>query len=712
MEPRTAASRNDPSEPSAPINGRRQLTVRWLILAVGYALLGLLASEQLPHSELNLPFWPAAGLAVGLVIASGPKLLSAVTVGSFAINLHLSSGQVGLALVVALGSTLQTGVAAAFARHLEGRRPALCHARSILAFLLGSGLLSSLIGSSIGSLAQWHWGVLSTGQLPQALFTWWAGDSLGVLVVTPAVLMLLPEMRPLWEGRRRAILLPSLLLLLLTLLAYVQAVRADQNRVREDFRSQARSASFLLSNNISRHSEAIDSVRRLVLTNPAVKPAEFEQFSAELVERLPGLQALSWNPLVAAADRAGFEQQQRESDLHLRDFAIRERDAEGRLVPAGTRQRYLPVALIEPLAANQAAVGFDLLSNPTRAEAAERAERTGRLQATDPITLVQENGRQKGVLLLQPVKPREGATRGYAVGVYRLDDLLRSSFQHPRDAEWRGIRLELLQTLTNGQEELLASSAAAPADRSALAWAQQDTIHIGGQRWTLRLLPSAAAVQSRQSNVPRQLLLAGVVVLLSNEAMLLLVTGQHQSSRRQAAISHYEATHDPLTDLLNRRPFLAELDKARQEADSDLAEHVLVAIDLDHFKPVNDQAGHAAGDRLLKDIAQLMRRQLREGDILARLGGDEFAVILRLCPLSTGVRIARGLLKSIERYQLTWQHQHFRVTASLGVVGLNAGNRSLPSSEALMQQVDRALYNAKQEGRNTVMVVQSDGTVL
>lgn len=169
-------------------------------------------------------------------------------------------------------------------------------------------------------------------------------------------------------------------------------------------------------------------------------------------------------------------------------------------------------------------------------------------------------------------------------------------------------------------------------------------------------------------------------------------------ARRQREGLAWEATHDPLTDLVNRREFerlLGQLvaDRRRHDAASALF------IDLDHFKQVNDRAGHAAGDAILHKVAQVLRGGVRAGDTVARLGGDEFAVLLPGCSLDQALRIAEQIRADVEREGLVPGHAGLGVTASVGVVQVDAGHLTLAD---VLDAADKACYEAKHSGRNAV----------
>ncbi|MEJ2619754.1 MAG: EAL domain-containing protein [Candidatus Thiodiazotropha sp.] len=168
-----------------------------------------------------------------------------------------------------------------------------------------------------------------------------------------------------------------------------------------------------------------------------------------------------------------------------------------------------------------------------------------------------------------------------------------------------------------------------------------------------------------------------------------------------------QASHDNLTELLNRSAFESHLEQSLESARKRAREHILGFMDLDHFKVVNDTCGHVAGDELLRQIATIMRRHFRGSDVLARVGGDEFAAILTDCPLSMAEGRVNSLRKEIQDYTFNWQGHSFRISISIGVVQIDQYSESVG---ILMSSVDAACYSAKDSGRNCINVYQRDGS--
>lgn len=179
-----------------------------------------------------------------------------------------------------------------------------------------------------------------------------------------------------------------------------------------------------------------------------------------------------------------------------------------------------------------------------------------------------------------------------------------------------------------------------------------------------------------------------------------LVFRDATQARRLTGHINYQATHDALTDLMNRREFEKQLAATLAGDGPQSNGHVVLFIDLDQFKIVNDTAGHAAGDKLLKQVAGLLKSCLRNSDQLARMGGDEFAVLLRDCPTDPGIRVAESLRKVVADLRYEWDGALFRIGASIGLVHFEAG----ASMSQLLSEADSACYLAKEKGRNRIYV--------
>lgn len=175
--------------------------------------------------------------------------------------------------------------------------------------------------------------------------------------------------------------------------------------------------------------------------------------------------------------------------------------------------------------------------------------------------------------------------------------------------------------------------------------------------------------------------------------------------RESEKLLSWQASHDPLTELPNRRAFEQNLIQALSSAQESGHQHTLCYLDLDHFKIVNDTCGHVAGDELLRQVSSLFQAGLRKTDALARLGGDEFGILLYHCPIERAIKIADKLREHIYQFTFTWDNKSFAIGVSIGLVTINADTQDLDS---LLSAADAACYAAKNKGRNQVHIYQND----
>ncbi|MEE8379603.1 MAG: EAL domain-containing protein, partial [Gammaproteobacteria bacterium] len=191
----------------------------------------------------------------------------------------------------------------------------------------------------------------------------------------------------------------------------------------------------------------------------------------------------------------------------------------------------------------------------------------------------------------------------------------------------------------------------------------------------------------------------GVVLVFHDTTELSMLT--HRLS--------YQASHDALTGLLNRREFEKRLALAMGDSRVNDVEHALCFMDMNQFKVVNDTCGHVAGDELLKQLAVRMRASTREVDSIARLGGDEFGLLLQGCHIDEAKEVAKGVLKMVSDFRFVWEDKVFNLGMSIGLVSVSANSGSITD---VLSAADSACYVAKDMGQNRIHVFERDDLVL
>jgi PAS domain S-box-containing protein len=508
-------------QPQTPSWSTREKLLACLVLSAAYVVagrLGLLISVSPGYA--TAVFLPA-GLAVAGMYVGGPFTLVGTFIGSFVLNVWVGSlirGQVDSADIatgafIALASAAQAGIGGTLLRRAIGHASSLDAPRDLLYFLLLTPIFC-LTSATLSVTGIWAASGVKTIDILVNWVIWWVGDTLGVLVGLPVVLVFAGRPRELWRSRALTVAAPMILSfgLFTAIFVLVSGWEKGQSLLEFELRSQQ-----LVDTTRSTLEEQAAFIEQLSNSftgrRMAMDRHEFHNLVEKLLERFPAVQAVEWAPRVNSRERQSFETAQQSN---APNFAIREGKASGRsgdLIPASVKDQYYPVTFVEPLAGNEAAMGFDLASNPDRNKAIESALATDKVTATAPVRLVQERGEQPGILLMQAV-PEGSSGPGLVLVVLRM-----GAFTAKLNEAYR----EILD-LKFGDEASARSffddipESAAPSYRSEF--------EFGSRRYIVQTTPSALYLARRRGWESWIVMAAGVLGTGLIGALLLLGTGE------------------------------------------------------------------------------------------------------------------------------------------------------------------------------------------
>jgi diguanylate cyclase (GGDEF)-like protein/PAS domain S-box-containing protein len=401
---------------------------------------------------------------------------------------------------------------------------------------------------------------------------------------------------------------------------------------------------------------------RLLSVNPAFV-AMLGYRSAEELYALPSAAALYWDP----ADRTEFTRRV-ESVGEIRDaeFLMRRRDGEQLVILENARLMRDGAGRI---------LGYEgTIANITERKRAEQAifAEKERAQVTlqsigDAVISTDAEGR------IEYINPVAESLTAWSLAEARGQEI--------------GAVLKLVNELTR---EPIENSLNGALGRAGNAVPTDHSVLITRAGHEVAIQESAAPICDRQGQV------IGAVVVFHD------VTRERRLKRALA----WQASHDALTGLINRREFDNRLHAALLSAQRGEGSYALLYIDLDQFKVVNDTCGHQAGDRLLRDVTGVLQTRVRATDTIARLGGDEFGVLLEGCTLEQATRIADNARQAIRDFRFVWGTSTLSVGASIGIVQIRADTENVAN---IMSAADIACYAAKDAGRNRIHVYEADG---
>ena len=514
----------------------RSLPLKLLLLVLAYVVAGRLALLLAIPPGFATAIFPPMGIGLAATLLWGYRLLPGVLIGSTMLNLSiapaLDAGALQIALGIALGSTLACALGAWLIRRHVGFPDSLTGERSIFLTLLLGGPLACLLSAGLGSGSLVLNGVIPAAQWPTSAWTWWVGDSIGVLIALPLTLIAFAKPRTLWRSRLTSVGLPLLAGCALVVLIFLRASQVEQNELRLRFHEQAKLMLASVQLSLQQQALALRSIERLFVASDQVERHDFASFVSPLRSNLPGLHALSWNPWIEASAREAFEQT-------LPGYPIRQRDSDGRLHPAASREFYVPIAYIEPASDEPRTLGVDVYLDPVRREALNRARDSGQLSMTAPITLVQDDQPRPGMLLFQPVyrsEPppttpleRRQQLRGFVVAVLRTDELIAHSLAaYPED----GYQLQLLDLGATPTATLFGPEhLAVPHYAESLIW--RETLELGGRQLQISIAPSESFLLGQHSLQSWAVLAGGLLLCSLLGGFLLSVSGRAEQIRQQ-----------------------------------------------------------------------------------------------------------------------------------------------------------------------------------
>ena len=307
-----------------------------LLPGLGFALLYWAVGYPAIHLAIppgyTAPFFPPAGIALAALFVFGLRLWPAVFAGSALIQLATAWPLLGSPgwnllgpLAVPAGATLQAVVGAVLARRLLAPEDKLDTAGSVMRFLGVCVPLSGLVCSTIGVSALVQAGVIPAADAFFNWWTWWTGDTLGMLVAAPLTLVFIGRPAQDWRPRRLGVALPMSIALVLLALAYQQVVSWENSRLRAQFERDSVHLSGLLQKRLEEQVDMVRSIERLLLASDHVSRSDFHEFVAPWMQRHPGTRSFTWNQHLPHAARTAFEEAMR--DEYQTDFRVLDRDA-------------------------------------------------------------------------------------------------------------------------------------------------------------------------------------------------------------------------------------------------------------------------------------------------------------------------------------------------------------------------------------------------
>lgn len=512
-------------------------TLQYNVLgASGYAALGVLGLLLAIPPGYASPVFPASGLALALTLVSGYRMLPGIWIGSLGLNIWVAWSQDDLtrdsilvAALLGMGAMLQAASGAWLVRRfIQDRWQMLMREQEIFAFFLLGGPVSCVISASVAQLTLFFSGAIGAADVSWSWWNWWAGDTFGVLVFAPLLLAFLGK-QPYWKTRKAVIAPITLILVVLIVAGFVNTAKLENRQQQAEIQGIGQNIAFQLQERFNAYNETLSALRRLVELSPDMGFRQFDYFTQEILKESQGISGFSYNYFVRDRDRPHFEQTQ-SANVPGKPFHITELNVQGELIVASKRPEYIVVTYITPLESNRRAIGYDIYSNPIRAEAIDRARYSGRPVATGLINLVQDQQNKAGILVLHPAY-RQNFGRsgqeyppeftGFVVGALKISDMVNAA---TGNVAAPGIVFQLRDSAGQSGNQSLFSSAPGMAANTGLDW--RTTLTMADRSWELIVFPDEDWLHAHRPWQAWALSFAGLLVASMLQLLMLVTTGR------------------------------------------------------------------------------------------------------------------------------------------------------------------------------------------
>lgn len=533
--------------PAVQKSGRRALAGaeawarHWLvgsvIVAVAYAVAGHLGLALAVPPGYATAVWPASGIALAYLLVFGARHWPGVLLGSLLVNWPKAMA-VGTpladqwpVLLIAIGAALQCRVGVLLTQLATRHQPGNKDERKVVLTLLLGGPVACLISATIGVSALSASGAIPDGGYWVNWGNWWVGDTIGVLVFTPVLLIWLERDEGSWR-RRLTATIPLLMMFVIVVWLFFFTSQREQERVRIEFVSAAAAIADRFRGELEHDRLLVESLAAYFDSGLPITRSQFRRYANDLMALRPGVKSLQWVREITPDERAAYVAGVRQEGYP--EFQVQGLiDGALQVLPPG-RGGHSVITYLEPWAGNEAAFGFDIRTNPTVALTLPRAIGSGEPAVSGRIRLVQETGDAYAVVLYHPLYdggavPTDEAARhrlhnGFVSGVLRLPNLLASPLQLPMGED---MRVRLVDLEAEPDLRLMFESRS-PVTGAGAGFNHLELMQFGQRQWRMEFSLPAAYLLTHRSWQAWSLLAVGLLLTSLLGLLILILSGRNE----------------------------------------------------------------------------------------------------------------------------------------------------------------------------------------
>lgn len=549
-----------------------------IFLAAGYFLGGYFGTLlSIPPSHAS-PIWPAAGIAFAGMVTYGRKVIPGVWLGALITQIysfldHTDQESLLFTLIVgaiaSIAATLQAVLGAELTRRYVGSDNPLIDDASILRFMALGGPVSCVVSASVGVITLFFKGAVTREDISASWWTWWTGDTIGVLIFAPLLLCFIGTLRNRRGMRVNPVALPLAVLSLLVIVILHFGKQQEQARITTLFEEHCRLLHHALQDELTRYVEINRNIKAFFDSSKTVSADEFKYFTGAFLNEHSDIQALAWIPRVPAEQRADYERQWQIS------FTRRASDNKNAVRPAADQADYYPIVYVEPRQGNKQTLGLDISAKPEAFEAIQKSGESAKTTISEILRPTLDPAGQPGVVIYTPIYQTRQPLRTVQERRDKLTGFIANVFQvHQKIAEVKGQfqRLQLLLSITDAGDELFNETVHVPTLSLDFPKLEKSlTLNIADRSWKITYTPAPQFYQEQLTWNVWWLILGCYLFTALTGIGLLMLTGRTMQTENvvklrtrelESEISERKTTEGKLQRLAQLYAVLSQCNQA------------------------------------------------------------------------------------------------------------------------------------------------------
>ncbi|EOQ89178.1 CHASE domain protein [Leptospira yanagawae serovar Saopaulo str. Sao Paulo = ATCC 700523] len=497
----------------------------------------------------STPVWPPAGFALGFILIFGNRIWFALFLAAYLTNTSFSDPEFSWFktfthnpqnLLISFGNSISALFGGYILKRFSDSKLNIFSVRDLLSFFLLAGPTSAIFSSIIGSLSLYHFGIIYQDFLFQTWFTWWLGDSIGIIIFTPIVILtykwFLKE-----ETGMRLLLFTSATMgtFVLTLTIFFVTRDWEKEFIRYRIKSDGQIISSEIENRIFENLRVVKSLGAFLSLQRNLTKKEFDSYAQSILEETESVSALSWNVSIPHSKRSYYESQLKIDYPSSTGINTRE---DNQFKKSPNESKYVFIRYIYPLIGNESAVGYDVFSNPVRKVALLNSLETNDLEITGKVNLVQDSSDNIGFLVFYPIKRSDGEF-GFATAVIKITSIIKKSLI---GNDQNNLCVQIMDGDRTEAKEVYNRNCNSSHEKMFSEFSHTHKTQIGSHTITFKIVATKEYFEKNLTNASRFILIISSFLTGLLGILMLIILGKEKS----------------IQDIVEKRTF--ELEKANR----------------------------------------------------------------------------------------------------------------------------------------------------